>query len=160
MTDGKGRTVDFKNTVLIMTSNVGSQWIQEQGGHDNPETEKQVMDVLRTTFRPEFLNRIDEIIIFNSLGPEEIKKIVGIQVDILAKRLAANKITLELTEEAKAFLAKTGFDPAYGARPLKRAIQHFIQDPLAVKILEGSIKDGDHLKVGVKDDQMVFESLN
>ncbi len=160
MTDGKGRTVDFKNTVLIMTSNVGSQWIQEQGGVDNPETEKQVMDALRATFRPEFLNRIDEIVIFNSLGPDEIKKIVGIQVDILAKRLAANKITLELTEEAKAFLAKTGFDPVYGARPLKRTIQHFIQDPLAVKILEGSIKDGDHLKVGVKDDQMVFELLN
>ncbi len=160
MTDGKGRTVDFKNTVLIMTSNVGSQWIQEQGGDDNPETEKQVMDALRATFRPEFLNRIDEIIIFNSLGPEEIKKIVGIQVDILARRLAANKITLELTEEAKAFLAETGFDPVYGARPLKRAIQHFIQDSLAVKILEGSIKDGDHLKVDVKDGQMVFELLN
>ena len=143
-----------------MTSNVGSQWLHEQGGANNPETEKQVMDALRATFRPEFLNRIDEIIIFNSLGPEEIKKIVGIQVDILAKRLAANKIILELTEEAKAFLAKTGFDPVYGARPLKRTIQHFIQDPLAVKILEGSIKDGDHLKVGVKDDQMVFELLN
>ena len=158
MTDGKGRTVDFKNTVLIMTSNVGSQWIQEQEGKDNPNTEKQVMDALRATFRPEFLNRIDEIVIFNSLGPEEIRKIVGIQIEILAKRLEANKISLELTDEAKEFLAKTGFDPVYGARPLKRTIQHLIQDPLAVKILEGSIKDGDHLKVGVKDGQMAFGS--
>ncbi|NQU12591.1 MAG: AAA family ATPase, partial [Desulfobacteraceae bacterium] len=158
MTDGKGRTVDFKNTVLIMTSNVGSQWIQEQEGKDNPNTEKQVMDALRATFRPEFLNRIDEIVIFNSLGPEEIRKIVGIQIEILAKRLEANKISLELTDEAKEFLAKTGFDPVYGARPLKRTIQHLIQDPLAVKILEGSIKDGDHLKVGVKDSQMAFGS--
>jgi len=158
MTDGKGRTVDFKNTVLIMTSNVGSQWIQEQEGKDNPDTEKQVMDALRATFRPEFLNRIDEIVMFNSLGPEEIQKIVGIQIEILAKRLEANKISLELTDEAKEFLAKTGFDPVYGARPLKRTIQHLIQDPLAVKILEGSIKDGDHLKVGVKDGQMAFGS--
>jgi len=158
MTDGKGRTVDFKNTVLIMPSNVGSQWIQEQEGKDNPDTEKQVMDALRATFRPEFLNRIDEIVMFNSLGPEEIQKIVGIQIEILAKRLEANKISLELTDEAKEFLAKTGFDPVYGARPLKRTIQHLIQDPLAVKILEGSIKDGDHLKVGVKDGQMAFGS--
>ncbi|MEE9420521.1 MAG: AAA family ATPase, partial [Desulfatiglandaceae bacterium] len=158
MTDGKGRTVDFKNTVLIMTSNVGSQWIQEQGGKDNPEMEKQVMDALRATFRPEFLNRIDEIVMFNSLGPEEIQKIVGIQIEILGTRLEANKISLELTDEAKEFLARTGFDPVYGARPLKRAIQHLIQDPLAVKILEGSVKDGDHIKVDVRDGQVVFAS--
>ena len=158
MTDGKGRTVDFKNTVLIMTSNVGSQWIQEQGGKDNPDTEKQVMDALRATFRPEFLNRIDEIVMFNSLGPEEIQKIVGIQIEILDTRLEANKISLELTDEAKEFLARTGFDPVYGARPLKRTIQHLIQDPLAVKILEGSVKDGDHIKVDVRDGQVVFAS--
>jgi len=158
MTDGKGRTVDFKNTVLIMTSNVGSQWIQEQGGKDNPDTEKQVMDALRATFRPEFLNRIDEIVMFNSLGPEEIQKIVGIQIEILGTRLEANKISLELTDEAKEFLARTGFDPVYGARPLKRTIQHLIQDPLAVKILEGSVKDGDHIKVDVRDGQVVFAS--
>ena len=157
MTDGKGRTVDFKNTVLIMTSNVGSQWIQELGSKDSAEMEKRVMEALRATFRPEFLNRIDEIVTFNSLGTEEIKKIVGLQVGLLARRLAANKITLQLTDKAKEYLANTGFDPVYGARPLKRTIQHLIQDPLAVKILEGSVQDGEHVRMDVKDGQVVFE---
>jgi ATP-dependent Clp protease ATP-binding subunit ClpB len=157
MTDGKGRTVDFKNTVLIMTSNIGTQWIQELGDKTSPEMEKRVMDALRATFKPEFLNRIDEIVIFNSLGPEEIKKIVEIQIGLLAKRLKASKITLKLTDEAKAFLASSGFDPMYGARPLKRTIQHLVQDPLAMKILDGSIKEGDHLKVDVRNGELVFE---
>jgi len=157
MTDGKGRTVDFKNTVLIMTSNVGSQWIQDQGETNRAEMEKRVMDALHATFRPEFLNRIDETVIFNSLGTEEIKKIVEIQMSLLGKRLEANKIKLELTDEAKAFLADTGFDPAYGARPLKRTIQHLIQDPLAIKILEGSINEGDHVTADVQDGKMVFK---
>jgi len=156
MTDGKGRTVDFKNTVLIMTSNVGSQWIQELGGRDPEEAEKRVMEALRATFKPEFLNRIDEIVIFNALGTEEIKKIVEIQVSLLAKRLAASKITLSLTDAAKAFIARSGFDPVYGARPLKRTIQHLIQDPLAVKILEGSVKEGDHVTVDLQDGQIAF----
>ena len=157
MTDGKGRTVDFKNTVLIMTSNVGSQFIQEMGDRDGNEMEKRVMDVLRSTFKPEFLNRIDDIVIFNALGPEEIKEIVGIQISLLSKRLEANKITLKLTESAEEFLAKTGFDPVYGARPLKRAIQRYVQDPLAVKILEGSVKEEDNVTVDVKDGEVVFE---
>ncbi len=157
MTDGKGRTVGFKNTVLIMTSNVGSQWIQELAGSNEAEMERRAMETLHATFKPEFLNRIDEIVIFNSLGPEEIKKIVGIQIDILSKRLEANKITLELTEKAEEFLATTGFDPVYGARPLKRTIQHLIQDPLALKIIEGSIKEGDHVKIDVADGQVVFQ---
>jgi len=157
MTDGKGRTVDFKNAVLIMTSNVGSQWIQELTGKDEAEMGKKVMDALRSTFRPEFLNRIDEIIIFNSLGPEEIKKIVAIQVGLLSKRLEENKITLELTDGAKEFLANTGFDPVYGARPLKRTIQHLVQDPLAMKILDGSIKQGDHVTVDARDGELVFQ---
>ena len=157
MTDGKGRTVDFKNTVLIMTSNVGSQFIQEMGDRDGNEMEKRVMDVLRSTFKPEFLNRIDDIVIFNALGPEEIKEIVGIQISLLSKRLEANKITLKLTESAEEFLAKTGFDPVYGARPLKRAIQRYVQDPLAVKILEGSVKEEDNITVDVKDGNVVFE---
>ncbi|MFP4036730.1 MAG: ATP-dependent chaperone ClpB, partial [Desulfobacteraceae bacterium] len=139
MTDGKGRTVDFKNTVLIMTSNVGSQWIQEMSDRNKEETEKRVMDALRSTFRPEFLNRIDDIIMFNALGTEEIKQIVDIQLGHLEKRLAEKKITLALTDGAKEFLARTGFDPVYGARPLKRTIQHMVQDPLATKILEGSV---------------------
>ncbi|MFP3912394.1 MAG: ATP-dependent chaperone ClpB [Desulfobacteraceae bacterium] len=159
MTDGKGRTVDFKNTVLIMTSNVGSQFIQEAGQENRPEMEKAVMDTLRATFKPEFLNRIDEIIIFNSLGQAEIKQIVGIQVELLSKRLEANKITLDLTEDAKEFLANIGFDPVYGARPLRRAIQHYIQDPLAVKILDGSVKEGDHVKIDVPDGEVNIEAV-
>jgi ATP-dependent Clp protease ATP-binding subunit ClpB len=157
MTDGKGRTVGFKNTVLIMTSNVGTQWIQELGDTNSPEMEKRVMDALRSTFKPEFLNRIDEIVIFNSLGPEEIKKIVEIQMGLLAKRLEASKVTLELTDKAKEFLANSGFDPVYGARPLKRTIQHLVQDPLAMKILDGSVKEGDHLRMDVRDGNLVFE---
>ena len=157
MTDGKGRTVNFKNTVLIMTSNVGSQFIQEMGGKDSGEMEKAVMDLLRATFKPEFLNRIDEIVVFNALGPEEIKEIVGIQIGLLSKRLEANKITLKLTDRAEEFLANTGFDPVYGARPLKRAIQRYIQDPLAVKILEGSVKEGDHVTMDAKEGEVVFE---
>ncbi|MBW1720837.1 MAG: ATP-dependent chaperone ClpB [Deltaproteobacteria bacterium] len=156
MTDGKGRTVDFKNTVLIMTSNVGSQWIQEMAGRDDKEMEKRVMEALRNTFRPEFLNRIDEIILFNPLGIEEIKKIVDIQIGYLAGRLAESKITLELTDEARTLLAKVGFDPVYGARPLKRSIQRLIQDKLAMKILEGSIREGDHVTVDARGDEIVF----
>jgi ATP-dependent Clp protease ATP-binding subunit ClpB len=156
MTDGKGRTVDFKNTVLIMTSNVGSQIIQEMQGKSSEDMEKAVMEVLRTTFKPEFLNRIDEIVTFNSLTQDEIKKIVGIQIGFLSKRLEANKITLMLTDAAETFLAETGFDPLYGARPLKRAIQHHIQDPLAMKILEGSVKEGDQITVDVKDGEIIF----
>ncbi len=159
MTDGKGRTVDFKNTVLIMTSNVGTQWIQELSGGDESEMENRVMEALRATFKPEFLNRIDEIVIFNALGREEIKKIVDIQIGILGKRLADNDITLELTEQAKEHIAKVGFDPVYGARPLKRTIQHLIQDPLALKILEGSIKAGDHVRVDEKGGEMTFEEV-
>jgi len=157
MTDGKGRTVDFKNTVLIMTSNVGSQWMQESSGNDNAEMEKKVMEALRSTFRPEFLNRVDETIIFNSLGPEEIKKIVGIQADLIGERLEERKIILELTDGAKELLAQTGFDPVYGARPLKRTIQHLVQDPLAMKILDGSVKEGDRITADAKDGELVFQ---
>ncbi len=157
LTDGKGRTVDFKNTVLIMTSNIGSQWIQELAGKDEKEMERRVMEALRATFKPEFLNRVDEIVIFNSLGPDEIKKIVDIQIGLLAKRLEPQKITIELTPDAKELLANTGFDPVYGARPLKRTIQHLIQDPMATKILEGSIKEGDHVVIDAKDGEIVFK---
>jgi len=156
MTDGKGRTVDFKNTVLIMTSNVGSQYIQELQGRSPEEMEKRVMGVLKNTFRPEFLNRIDETIIFNSLSKDEIKKIVDIQMRILKKRLEANKISLELSDQARDYLANTGFDPVYGARPLKRTIQHLIQDPLAMKILDGSIGEGSRVTVDIAEGEVVF----
>ena len=157
MTDGKGRTVDFKNTVLIMTSNVGSQWISEFKGKDPDELEQKVMEVLKNTFRPEFLNRIDEMIIFNSLDHAEIKKIVDIQIGLLKKRLEDNKITLELTDPAMDFIADTGFDPVYGARPLKRTIQRYVQDALARKILDGSIGEGGHVTMDVKDGKVVFK---
>ena len=139
-----------------MTSNVGTQWIQELGNNNPKEMESRVMESLRATFKPEFLNRIDEIVIFNSLDREEIKAIVEIQIDILQKRLAASKISLELTDEAKDLLARTGFDPVYGARPLKRSIQHLIQDPLAMKILDGTVKEGEQVKVDVVNDEIVF----
>jgi len=147
LTDGKGRTVDFKNTVIIMTSNIGSQWIQDLGTKDYEEMRRRVLDALRTHFKPEFLNRVDEVIIFHALALENIKEIVEIQLRNLRKRLADRKISLTLTEPAKEFLAKEGFDPVYGARPLKRAIQRFIQDPLALKILQGEFSEGDAVEV-------------
>jgi ATP-dependent Clp protease ATP-binding subunit ClpB len=156
MTDGKGRTVDFKNTVIIMTSNVGSQWIQELAGRDDAEMEKRVTEALRATFKPEFLNRLDEIVFFNPLGKEEIKKIVDIQMSLLNRRLVESKIAIELTSQARDLLASTGFDPVFGARPLKRTIQHLIQDPLAVKILEGSVKEGDRIMADVENGTIVF----
>jgi ATP-dependent Clp protease ATP-binding subunit ClpB len=156
MTDGQGRTVDFKNTVIIMTSNLGSQYIQELAGRNPKEAENLVMAALRDAFKPEFLNRIDEIIIFNSLGREEIKSIVEIQLKRLRANLANRKLALEITDRAKALLADKGYDPAYGARPLKRTIQRLIQDPLAVKILEGEFKEGDRVKIDAGDDALVF----
>ena len=156
MTDGKGRTVDFKNTLLIMTSNIGSHIIKEFSGRDKEEMENRVMDMLRTTFKPEFLNRIDETIIFNSLDKAEIKRILDIQIDKLAKRLQDRKIHLTLTDPAKEFLVNIGFDPVYGARPLKRAIQHYMEDELALKILSGDITDGDDVTVDIDNGKVVF----
>ena len=128
-----------------MTSNVGSQWIQELGGLNDSEMRGRVTDALKSQFRPEFLNRVDEIVIFNTLGVEQIKAIVGIQLEHLTKRLADRKIALDVTEAAKEELAIAGFDPTYGARPLKRTIQRKIQDPLAIKILDGEFHDGDRI---------------
>jgi ATP-dependent Clp protease ATP-binding subunit ClpB len=156
MTDGQGRTVDFKNTVIIMTSNLGSQFIQELAGKDRKQMEQLVNNALREAFRPEFLNRVDETIIFSSLGREEIKSIVDIQLKRLRQNLANRKMALEITEPAKALLAEKGYDPVYGARPLKRTIQRLIQDPLAVKILAGEFKESDTVKVDVEDDELAF----
>jgi len=156
LTDGQGRTVDFKNTIIIMTSNLGSEYIQEY--LDRPETmSDRVMEVVRSSFRPEFLNRIDEIIIFKPLGLDEIKKIVNIQIGHLAHRLEERNISLELTDSAKVVVAESGYDPVYGARPLKRTIQKMIQDPLANEILKGDFKDGDHIVVDTdKDNKLVL----
>jgi ATP-dependent Clp protease ATP-binding subunit ClpB len=143
LTDGKGRTVDFKNTVIIMTSNIGTAWIQESGAQNRSAMEKRVLEALRSTFKPEFLNRIDDIIIFNPLGKDEISRIVDIQLKRLRALLAGKNITLSLTPAAKELVLEAGYDPAYGARPLKRALQQLIQDPLALKILDGEFLPGD-----------------
>ena len=148
LTDGKGRTVDFKNTVIIMTSNIGSQFIRDLEG-DDEEMSRRVMEALRAQFRPEFLNRVDETVIFNSLSLEDIKKIVDLQVEILKKRLFEKKISISLTDGAKEYIAREGFDPAYGARPLRRTIERGIQNPLALKLLEGEFPEGSRIKVDV-----------
>ena len=149
LTDGQGRTVDFKNTVIIMTSNLGSHYFQDMAGKDREEVKEMVLDTLKAHFRPEFLNRLDEVIVFNGLGMEEIKQIVDIQLEYLRRRLADRKLDLRLTGRAKEVLASEGFDPHYGARPLKRVIQREIQDRLAVKLLEGEFKEGDLVEVDV-----------
>jgi ATP-dependent Clp protease ATP-binding subunit ClpB len=148
LTDGKGRTVDFKNTLVIMTSNLGSQAIKDLH-RDYGAMEKEVRKVLEVHFKPEFLNRIDEVIIFRPLAKSDILRIVGLQLDLLAKRLAERKIGLEVTKEAQALLADRGFDPVYGARPLKRTIQRDVQNPLAMKILAGEFGEGDTARIGV-----------
>jgi len=158
MTDGHGRTVDFKNTIIIMTSNVGSQWIQELGTHDRDEMKARVTEALRANFKPEFLNRIDETIIFHNLTPEQIVDIVEIQIKRLAERLAENKIDLSLSESIKSLLAEKGYDANFGARPLKRAIQKYIENPLAMEILEGKIKEGANIKADVEGDRIVFNT--
>ncbi len=159
MTDGHGRTVDFKNTIVIMTSNVGSQWIQELTGADRQEMEKRVTDALRASFKPEFLNRIDEIIIFQSLTLDEIVNIVDIQIDRLGRRLADRNIDLILSDSAKALIARQGYDPVYGARPLKRVIQQYIENPLSLQILGGAIPDGAHVSAEVEGDKIVFKTV-
>ncbi len=156
LTDGQGRTVDFKNTVIIMTSNLGSHYIQELLS-DEDEMVKKVNEVLRGSFRPEFLNRIDETIIFKPLAIEQLVRIVGIQIDYLSRRLEEKNIRLELSDEVKKHIAKLGYDPVYGARPLKRTIQKYVQDPLASKLLNGEFTEGNLVCVGLGEDKkLVF----
>ena len=156
LTDGQGRVVDFKNTVVIMTSNVGSQFrIEEEP--DPKKRNERMMAALRATFRPEFLNRVDDIVMFNSLGLDEIKRIVDIQFARLKERLEEKHIELALTDKAKELHAREGFDPTYGARPLKRTIQQKVLDPLAMKLLDGEIKEGDKVTVTVRSGEIVFE---
>jgi len=158
LTDGHGRTVDFKNTVIIMTSNIGSQWIFDLWDREDEMREK-VMDVVRRQFKPEFLNRLDEIIIFHSLRLPEIIKIVDIQFNILKKRLLERKIEITLTEPARDLIARVGYDPSYGARPLKRTIQHKILDPLSMKILDKEFGEGDSIEVDADGDELVFRKV-
>ena len=154
LTDGQGRTVDFKNTVVIMTSNIGSHFIMELG---IDAAKDRVLEALRQHFRPEFLNRIDEIVVFHSLTREDLARIVDIQVDHLENLLATRHLSLVITAAARDFLATQGYDPSFGARPLKRAIQHYLQDPLALALLEGEFKEGDTVQVLVGCDELVFQ---
>ncbi len=165
LTDGKGRVVDFKNTILIMTSNIGSQFLQSRPHPGGPAAQiskkhpEQVMNQLHSHFRPEFLNRVDDIIVFHPLGKEQLVKIVDLRLEDLRRLLADRKISLELTDSAKDLLFTQGYDPNFGARPLKRAIQKFVQDPLALKILDGEVLHGDHVVVDAdkKSGKMKFE---
>jgi len=157
LTDGQGRTVDFRNAVIVMTSNLGSQLIQEMAGEENYDTMKNaIMDVVGSHFRPEFVNRIDDLVVFHPLGRDHIRKIVDIQLSYLHDRLAERDIRIHLSEQARDKLADAGFDPVYGARPLKRAIQQQVENPLAQEILQGKFKPGDVIEVGVTDDHLEF----
>ncbi len=158
LTDGQGRTVDFRNTVIIMTSNLGSQVIQEFAGEGNYARMKSaVMEIVQQSFRPEFINRIDDIVVFHPLGTAQIRSIVDIQLGYLRKRLQERNMELTLDDSARDLLGEAGFDPVYGARPLKRAIQQQIENPLAQRILQGGFGPGDRIKVTSRDGQLVFE---
>jgi len=166
LTDAKGRTASFKNTILIMTSNIGSEHIAKMGalGFVSDETaEKQslkekVMEALKENFRPEFLNRVDEIIIFNYLSKPEIKKIVELELKKVSDRLRSKKIKIKISEKTKAYLAERGFDPNLGARPLKRVIQREVLDPLSLKIVAGLVKQGDEIVIDLKDKKIIFRT--
>jgi ATP-dependent Clp protease ATP-binding subunit ClpB len=150
LTDGKGRTVDFKNSVVIMTSNVGSHFIADRAARGEGDldegTRRQLVEALRQHFKPEFLNRIDEIIFFHALGREEIRRIIDVQLAALMKRLEDRKLTLTLSDEARNLIVQEGYDPIYGARPLKRTIQRRLLDPLALKVLQGEFREGDAVR--------------
>jgi ATP-dependent Clp protease ATP-binding subunit ClpB len=154
ITDGQGRTVDFRNTVLIMTSNLGSIEILNE---ENPEQrEAKVNEVLRESFRPEFLNRIDEKIIFNRLTEDDLSKIIRLQLDLVEERLSKQNIGIEFASESVSFLVSEGFDPVYGARPLKRAIQKYVLDPMSIIILNGEIEEGDEVHATLEGDSLKF----
>ncbi len=159
MTDGHGRTVDFKNTIIVMTSNVGSQWIQKLGVSRREEMEARMTEALHANFKPEFLNRIDDIIIFHNLTPEQLRNIVEIQIKRLSARLSEKNINLVISDSAMSFLAEKGYDPIYGARPLKRAIQKYIENPLAMEILKGNILEGSSVSAKAQGDCIVFRNI-
>jgi ATP-dependent Clp protease ATP-binding subunit ClpB len=158
LTDSQGRTVSFRNTVIIMTSNLGSQWLLEAGAQGWEEATRRVLEALRATFKPEFLNRVDDVIVFRPLGREDLAQIVMLQLNQVQKLLTERRIELEVSDEARDLLLAEGYDPVYGARPLKRVIQRRIQNPLALAVLEGRFGDGDRLRVvRSKDGELAFE---
>jgi ATP-dependent Clp protease ATP-binding subunit ClpB len=161
VTDSQGRTIDFKNTIIIMTSNVGSQYILDVAGDDNryEEMRSRVMEAMRASFRPEFLNRIDELIIFHALRKSELREIVRLQTVRLGKRLVDRKMSLKLSDAALDFLVDVGYDPVYGARPLKRAIQREVETPIAKTILRGEFIEGDTIFVDVENERLAFKRL-
>ena len=160
LTDGQGRTVDFRNTLIVLTSNIGAELLVALGeDEDVDKVRDQVMSLVRANFRPEFLNRIDEIILFHRLKRDQMGAIVDIQVARLQKLLEERKVVIELSPEARNFLAEKGYDPAYGARPLKRVIQKELQDPLAGRLLAGEIKEGDRIKVGFAKGELTFKTV-
>jgi ATP-dependent Clp protease ATP-binding subunit ClpB len=154
LTDGQGRTVDFRNTILVLTSNLGSQFLVEPLTSEE-EKKQQVLEVVRASFKPEFLNRLDDLVVFSALNREELERIAGLQIGRLAKRLAERRLTLEVTDAALAWLADEGNDPAYGARPLRRLVQTAIGDRLAKEILAGEVKDGDTVRVDAFGDGLI-----
>src|SRR4051812_38813024 len=157
LTDGQGRTVDFRNTIIVLTSNLGAEYLAALlEGQAAEIAREQVMEVVRRAFRPEFLNRLDEIILFNRLGRKEMRRIVDIQLRHLERLLADRKIELHVDETAKTWLANTGYDPVYGARPLKRVIQRQLQNPLAKMLLSGAVKDGDTVEASVQDGHLTI----
>ncbi|MDC0262591.1 AAA family ATPase, partial [bacterium] len=164
LTDGQGRKVDFKNTVIILTSNIGSPLIQDfytkgkKGEDDQAEMECHIQEEMKRYFRPEFLNRLDDVIVFHSLSEEDLLVIVDIQLQTLSKRLEQQKLTLQLTDAAKRMLGKEGFDPQFGARPLKRAIQEHILDPMAMRLLDGGIQSGAKIHIDAKNGQLVWNA--
>ncbi len=155
LTDGHGRTVDFKNTVVIMTSNIGSQYVNDPQLTDE-QRRNRALDALRQAFPPEFLNRVDDIIVFHSLSRADLAQIIQVQLKRLRKILQGQGLNLELSDAAVVFLAEKGYDPTYGARPLKRAIQQYVQDPLAMALLQGQFKRGDTIFADVEDGQIIF----
>jgi ATP-dependent Clp protease ATP-binding subunit ClpB len=159
LTDGQGRTVDFKNTVLIMTSNLGSHWFFDESLSPAERTDR-VLGEMRGQFRPEFLNRLDEVIVFEPLDKAEIARIVDIQVEQLSRRLAGRKLDLDLTPAAREYLAEKGYDPSFGARPLKRLIQREVQDPLAMKLLSGELAEGSRVVVDREGDGLTFRAAS
>ena len=163
LTDGHGRTVDFKNTVVIMTSNLGTEEFHRQGvgfsrkeEADEQRMRSAIETALKRTFRPELLNRIDDVIIFRTLTEEHLKSIVDLLIHEVERRLAERDIKLEVKEEAKAWLVQRGYDPVYGARPLRRAIQRYVENPISTKILQGEFKEGDTIAIGLQEDSLSF----
>lgn len=156
LTDGQGRTVDFRNTIIVMTSNLGSHRIQELSGSSYETMKKEVMQIVEGHFRPEFLNRIDEVVVFHSLEKQEIRHITKIQIERLRNRLRERDLDLQLSENVLDFLTEIGYDPVYGARPLKRALQNYLENPLAQDILQGEFMPGTIIKVDLGDGHLIF----